>query len=681
MTLLSFILEQGLLVTFCLFGLGALLSLAAGVARNEKFANMAGHGFAILGSLAGVICGMTVLLTHHALSFSIPVAFPLLTSGLSVYIDGLAAFFITTISLVAVAASVYGVGYARQYYGKYSLASLGFFYNVFIASLLLVVVSNHALLFLFAWELMSLSSYFLVIFEHKHEENVKSGFLYFIMTHVATALLLAGFLLLYKYTGSFDFDVFRSHSTLLPLVVKNVVLVAALLGLGTKAGIVPLHIWLPEAHPSAPSHVSALMSGVMIKTAIFMLIRFFFDFVPGVALYWGLLLVVFGAISSLLGVLYALTEHDIKRLLAYHSVENIGIILLGVGSAVTFKALGMPVVALLALAAGLYHVINHATFKALLFLGAGSVISKTHTRNIEHYGGLLRVMPYTGLFFLIGAAAISALPPLNGFVSEWLTFQALFAGVVTAGLLVKSVFVFAVIALAFTGGLAAACFVKAFGSTFLARPRSEESAAAQESGPALLIGMGMLAVLCILLGLGSGFVFPQLYTIAQEVLGGAQYGLEPGAASIRMATTGGVPIVAVALLAGVAIIVGVSAYWARRQRVTVSRTWDCGTEPTPRMEITATAFSRSLITMFRGVLRPEKQTAVEYHDESVPYVTKSHTVTVELPNVYMQYLYGPLAWFVLLLGQTFKRIQNGNVNTYVLYIFVTLIVLLVWSVR
>ena len=287
-------------------------------------------------------------------------------------------------------ASVYALGYVRHYYQKYNLGALGFFYNIFLAGMVMVVSAHNALFFLVVWEIMSLASYFLVILENREKENVEAGSLYFIMTHLGTAFIMLAFLLLYRATGSLDFGLIKENMGAVSPLVKNSVFILALIGFGTKAGIIPFHIWLPSAHPAAPSHVSALMSGVMIKTGIYMFIRVFMDLMPNAPLWWGTVILLAGALSSLLGVLYALTEHDIKRLLAYHSIENIGIILLGLGSSLVFWSLDMKPFAILGLTAALFHTLNHAIFKSLLFMGAGSVISATHTRNMEEYGGLIK---------------------------------------------------------------------------------------------------------------------------------------------------------------------------------------------------------------------------------------------------------------------------------------------------
>ena len=487
-------------ILFSLFIAGAAGSLL--VRKNDRSANLWSSLFAIAGSLWGLLFSLTLIISGRTLTFGIGTsAFSLFS--LSFHIDLLSAFFIFIVSLIALFCSVYAVGYVKHYYGKYDIGALGFFYNSFIFGMLLLLTASNGIFFLIGWEIMAIASFFSIVYDRHDPENVKAGFLYLVMTYVGTTFIVAAFLLLYKYTGSFDFAAIKSGVGLLPAGVKNTVFFAALIGFGIKAGVIPLHIWLPSAHPAAPSHISALMSGVMIKTGIFMMIRLFLDILQPVPVWWGIVVLLIGIVSSLLGVLYALTEHDIKRLLAYHSIENIGIILLGLGSALIFSSLNMPALALLSLTAALFHTLNHAIFKSLLFLGAGSVINQMHTRNMEEYGGLIKYMPQTAFFFLIGSMAISALPPFNGFFSEWLTFQSLFQGIITLDSAMRWLFVLAVGALAFTGGLALACFVKAFGATFLARPRSPEVVHAKESPRSMLFGMGALALLSLLFGIFS----------------------------------------------------------------------------------------------------------------------------------------------------------------------------------
>ncbi len=672
-----------LITLFAIGGVGALF-LNRSSSANEKLVGFWGHGFALLGSLLALSIAASVLLSGQAIVFSLAGVLPIITFDFR--LDGLAAFFMGVIALVAAATSLYGFAYQKNFYGHYNLGVFGFFYNVFVGSLLLVTMANHALFFLLVWECMSLSSYFLVIFEYREAPNIRAGFLYFLMTHFGTVFIALSFFLAYRATGSFDFDAWRAAAGTIAPLTQGIIFFCALVGFGTKAGIIPLHIWLPEAHPAAPSHVSALMSGVMIKTAILMFIRFFFDFFPGAALEWGLVFLVLGGLSSLLGVLYALAEHDLKRLLAYHSVENIGIILLGIGASIVFFALGFQTFALFALSAALYHTLNHAIFKALLFLGAGSVVQATGTRHMESYGGLIRLMPFTAFFFLIGSLAISAFPPFNGFASEWLTFQALFVGITSASVVVKAVFIFAIASLALTGGLAAACFVKAFGTTFLARPRSTQAAGAHEVPLAMLLAVGFLAVLTLVLGIFATVVIASLVGVVASI--GLTDPLtlrfpfvEFIAARQQFANVMPLEVVALALLVVFGAVSGVVIWVTRARKVVVGDTWDCGTPLTPRTEITATSFSRSLITIFRGVLRPTKQTATEYHDESMRYFIKSQEVTTDLADPYRQKFYYPLNTALHFIASRARRIHGGNVNVYVLYIFLTLIVLLLWTIR
>lgn len=663
----------------CLGAIGALI-----LRRDDERASAWAHVSAATASVFGIVSGGCVVLFNSAFSFAVKSSVPLLS--FSFHMDKLSAFFVFTVSLLSFVASMYGIGYMRHFFNRYDLGGFGFFYNAFIAGMLLVVTADNALFFLIVWEIMSLASYFLVIFEHDKKDTMRAGTQYFIMTHVATAFIVFAFLLLANAAGSLDFSAWREGANHLTPLAGTLVFLCALVGFGTKAGIIPFHVWLPEAHPAAPSHVSALMSGVMIKTGVYMLLRLFLDVFPIIPAWWGGVVLLIAAASSLLGVLYALAEHDMKRLLAYHSIENVGIILFGAGSAMVFTSLHMEAFALLALVAALFHTLNHAIFKGLLFLAAGSVISQTHTRNIEEYGGLLRVMPYTGFFFLVGAMAISGLPPLNGFASEWMTFQALFMGIATMSSELRWVFIVAAGSLAFTSGLAAACFVKAFGATFLARSRSVEAEHAHESAASVRFGMGVLALLTLFVGVFSGRV--------SEILVGVTKSLDifVGSESLAGSTPSTVflangfaafslPAVFAWLSVVIALVFLVVRIVSRRRKIVLSRTWDCGTTLTPRMEITATGFSRSIIMIFRGVLRPSHQTDIEYKDSAMRYFPMEHTVTLKTGDLYRAYFYVPLQHMVTRASQYMKRIQGGLLNAYVAYLFSALIILIVLSGR
>ena len=681
--MLDIFLNYGFFGILALYGAGAFGAFALGQAGHEKQASVFAHVYGALGGAMGLAFGLAVLLSGTVITAHGTIGIAL--DAFTIRIDALGAFFITIISTIALAASVFGISYQKQFYGRYRVSNFGFFYNMFLGSLCLVVAAGNGLLFLFAWELMAITSYFLVVFERHDEHNVRAGTLYILISQLGVVFLFGAFLILYGLTGSWDFEVIRASAATIPSGLQTLVLAFALIGLSAKAGVIPLHIWLPEAHPAAPSHVSALMSGVMIKMAIFMLIRFFIDFFPETPAFWGLAILALGAISSLLGVLYALSEHDIKRLLAFHSVENIGIILLGVGASITFFAYGAPALGIAALVAALYHTVNHALFKALLFLSAGSVVAASGTRNMEEYGGLIKVMPWTAVFFLIGAIGISGLPPLNGFVSEWLTFQGLFAGIMILPLLPKLFFLMGAASLALTGGLAAACFVKAFGVIFLARPRGHTPLRARESALSMRSSMGFLAALVVLFGVAASFITPVLLHIAGTLRGLASAPI-PAWSPWHAITFDGFSAlsmtgVTAALVVGVALTLLITALFARRRSISIAPTWDCGSPLSPRMEITATSFSRSIITIFKGLLRPTTQTEVEYHDATMRYFAKSKRVYLSLPDLYRTYLYQPAALLVERGAAQARQVQTGNLNTYLLYILLTLMILLFWALR
>jgi len=454
------------------------------------------------------------------------------------------------------------------------------------------------------------------------------------------------------------------------------------MGFGIKAGFIPLHSWLPYAHPAAPSHVSGVMSGVMIKMGIYGILRVLAN-VQSQFLEIGFFVLLMGIATAITGILYAIFQKDLKKTLAYSSIENIGIILLGLGSSMIFLNLHLYTLALLAASAGLFHTFNHAVFKSLLFLGAGSVISETKTRNLEKYGGLIKSMPLTALFFLVGAIAISGLPPFNGFASEWVTFQSLFAGINSSVVSIRALFIFAGGCLALTGGLAAACFVKAFGITFLARPRSVESEKAKESSWWMLWPMGFLASLCLVIGFGAE---ASLQIIRHVLLGFGSFGTKiiPSSNGITINVQNGfaqvnMPIVFLSMIAITLFVYLLISWVSRRQKIVRDVTWDCGyTGLLPHMEITATAFSRSLILIFKGIFQPTSQNQIEYIDAKIRYFTRSHTVNLVTENVYEKYLYYPLNAFITRTTKQIKRIQGGNLNQYLLYIFIALIGLLIW---
>ncbi len=576
------------------------------------------------------VAASSIALLHGATElWTLPFGVPLFSW--SVRIDPLSAYFNLALAILAAAVSVYSFGYLRHMEGRRGLGALGFFYNILLLSLTLVFTAANAFFFLVAWEVMALSAYCLVSFEHEKGEARRAGVLFLIMSHAGTSLLLIAFLLLATAGGSLDFTSFHLLASRLPAVQQGAVFLLFFAGFGVKAGIIPLHIWLPEAHPVAPSNISAIMSGIVIKTGVYGMARVFFDFFGTPALWMGTLVLGIAVVTALLGVLYALMEHDLKRLLAYHSIENVGIILMSFGAALMFRSLGHPNLAALALIAGLYHTLNHTIFKGLLFLGAGSVVSATGTRNMEKMGGLIRRMPVTALAFLIGAVAISGLPPLNGFVSEWLTYQALLAGFGTTGSLTRVMFPVAGALLALTAALAAACFVKAFAIPFLALPRSEAASSAKESTVSMRLAMGLLAAGCIVLGLGASRFLPIFDPITAQTLG------------VRISSS---------LTAAHGFVLSAGS---------------------------ATAFSKPLRMVFSALYRPRREIQAEY--EVSPYYPTAMRFESEIEPTFEKRLYGPLKETILAIAGRLRAIQAGSIHAYLAYIFVALILLLLFGVR
>src|SRR5688500_10483674 len=422
---------------------------------------------------AGAAIGLALAVTG-LWAISAPASALVLPAGLPdlpfhVRVDALSGFFLLLLGGVSFGISLFSAGYFRESDAEQPLGLLSFQYHVFLASMALVLVADDAYLFMVVWETMALSSYFLVTTEHRSEQNRKAGFIYLLIAHLGAISILLSFGVLHGGHGDYTFDALRRAE--LSSFWATIAFLLAFFGFGAKAGMLPLHAWLPEAHPAAPSPVSALMSGVMLKTAIYGMVRVIYDLIGDIQWEWGLTVLLFGAATSLFGVLFALMQHDLKRLLAYHSVENIGIILMGVGLSMVFIGSGHPVAGVLGLIAGLYHTLNHAVFKGLLFLGAGAILHSTGLRNLNEMGGLIRYMPHTAVYFLIGALAISALPPLNGFISEWLTFQASLQAPILQSSVVRSLVPIVAAVLALSGALTGMCFVKVYGVAFLGQHR------------------------------------------------------------------------------------------------------------------------------------------------------------------------------------------------------------------
>lgn len=601
---------------------------------------------------------------------------------LSLLSDPLSLFFLFVILLISAPAAIYSIGYLKGEYTPGKIALAWALLAAFVVSMALVVTVNNALIFLIVWEIMSLVSYFLVTFDDKREKSVRAGLIYIVMTHIGTAFITAAFLIMFTYAGSFDFIALRIACQSMPDRVKDIVFLLFLVGFGTKAGIVPFHVWLPYAHPQAPSHISSLMSGVMIKTAIYGILRFVI-FILGVnALWWGNLVLVLALISCLVGVIYALMEHDLKKLLAYHSVENIGIILLGVGASMIFLKMNMPVLAVFALLAGLYHLVNHAIFKGLLFLCAGSIYKATGTRNIEKLGGLIKKMPWTGAAFLIGSMAISGVVPLNGFISEWLTLQAFFLGAVNSHGGYKVFMSISAAVLALTAGLAAACFVKAFGITFLAMPRTKRAEEAKEAPASMRYAVLFLAILTVAFGLAAAAIIKILTNVSGCAAGINTEGMNFTMNNFVIAPQAGngvylsSPLIALALVLVIAIASAVTYFIYGKRKVTAGKTWDCGYyQLSPRTEYTATAFSKPFRIAFSFFLLPYTKT--EKIRDSF-YHIKSFKYEVFTTPVFRRYIYQPIIGLVFRIAHKVRKLQPGSIHLYIAYIFITMLSLIIF---
>lgn len=656
--------------------LGALVALSGG--RGSLGRGLVALG-AVIGAGAGFALAANVILSGTPFTLSVPDLLPL-AGGLALRLDPLGAFFLIIIGLGAIPSSIYGAGYSEVYEdGSASLRLLGLALNLFLLTMSLVTFADNVLTFLLMWEGMSLTSYFLVMTESREAGTVRAGIWYLAMTHIGLALLMGGFIVLMN-GGSGAFSDLRTSAASLSAASRSLVFLLTFLGFGSKAGIVPLHIWLPMAHPAAPSHVSALMSGVMIKMGIYGILRVALDLLGGGPVWWGGIILGVGSVSALLGVLYALMEHDLKRLLAYHSVENIGIILIGIGAGMIFHTYGMMTLAALGFIGGLYHTINHASFKSLLFLGAGSVLHATHTRNMEELGGLIKNMPWTALFFLIGSAAISALPPLNGFASEWLVFQSLLGGFNLPVPEVALLMPVAVGMLALTSGLAAACFVKAFGITFLALPRSEAAEHAHESPLSMQVGMGILALACIGLGLAP-FAVVRLIGGVITGLGGLPDTRAAFTFNLHLQTPGAFgqmssPLVFLGLL----ILLGLTPLIMRLLRVNWQLrrgdTWGCGrVGQTARMEYTATSFAEPLRRIFAELYRPSRDVTIDFHPDS-KYFVQSIEYRSEITPLFERWLYDPILRLIRFTARQVRKLQAGSLYLYLAYIIIILIILL-----
>jgi hydrogenase-4 component B len=651
-----------------------LLAQRAGLARKVGFlGSAAASAVTALGAAQVLRTGSAAhgtLFLHRASGWS-----------LGFTVDPLSAWFLLVLSLVAIPIAVYSLGYAPHGPAGRRWPFMAAAFTVLLGALEVVFSAADAITFLFAWELMTLTTAALVATEHEARDSRRAALLYLVMSHIATGFLIAGFLVAAATTGTISFEgLFSGRLGAAPH--RDLLFVLFLAGFGVKAGVIPLHVWLPEAHPAAPSSISALMSAVIIKTGIYGIVRICAFGLGTPRLSWGVLVVALGGISATLGVLYALMQHDLKRLLAYHSIENIGIILLGLGAGMVALTAGHGDIATIGIAASLYHVLNHAVFKGLLFLGAGGVVMSTGTRQIEQFGGLLRRMPWTASCFLVGATAISGLPPLNGFASEWLTFQAfLFGFFHSTDHFVHFLFPVGAAVLALTTALAAACFVKAFGISFLALPRSPEAEQARESPAVMLVPQAILAVLCVVLGVFPGHVLRVLGTVT-SALPGLPLAVDLAPRGMTMATDLGTfdrvtPIVLTGVLAA-GVTLAILLTWRPGAATRRVPAWGCGGELAAANEYTATAFSKPVMMIFGALYRPTR--TVEALADVSAYFPREVRYRSSIEPTFERYVYGPLLRAVLRVAAGMKVLQAGSLHAYLAYVIALVItlVLRVW---
>jgi hydrogenase-4 component B len=616
------------------------------------------------GSLLGLACVAYALVSGASPSLALGWGFP--QSRLAVAVDALSAFFLVPVFLIPMLGSIYGLGYWKQAEHPANGQRLNLAYGVLAGAMALVVIARDGMLFLIAWELMALSAYFAATAEDDRQEVRRAGWIYLIATHIGTLCLLAMFALWHHATGSFAWGVTPQP---LPAAAVPALFVLALIGFGFKAGLMPLHVWLPGAHANAPSHVSAVMSGVMLKMGVYGLVRMTMLLPDGPA-WWGYTVLAAGAATSVAGIAFAVGQRDIKRMLAYSSIENIGIIAMGLGLALLGRTLGQPLWILLGLGGALLHVWNHSLFKSLLFLNAGAVIHAAGTREIDRLGGLAKRMPQTAALFTVGAVAICALPPLNGFTSEWLLYTGLFQTLGLGADAKAPVAAVAAVALAMTGALAVACFVKLFASVFLGEPRRRELAHAHEAAPVLLGPMAVLAGACI----GLGF-YPLAVTAPVEAAI-RQWSARPDLPALASAVPlNGLTAMGFAL-AALALALALSLKAAVRSRtVRAGLTWDCGyARPTARMQYTGSSLSDSIVTLTAFLLWPTRFRTTLRGLFPRASLFKSH-----VPDTVLDRLAAPLFRGAEHYLLRLRILQRGQTHVYILYILLIMLVLLIWG--
>jgi hydrogenase-4 component B len=608
-------------------------------------------------------CGVAVAIAGWhgrfplALDLSHTSPFPFLLA-----IDRLSGFFLFVVCAVSIPAVSYSFPYIAHHYPRERAAWYWALLPLFLLSMVIVVTAASVFAFFAGWELMTLLSAGLIVLEGDSEARRRGIFLYLLTMHAGAALVISAFLLFAPYAPNLDFDSIRIAGGAMADSAKAAIFLLAFLGFGTKAGIIPLHVWLPRTHPIAPTPVSALMSGIMLKTAVYAFLRFVFDFLSGGPPWGGYLVLAAGIVSAVLGILYAISETDLKRLLAYSSVENIGIIYLGIGASLVSMKNGVPGIAALALLAALVHTLNHAIFKNLLFLGAGAIHLRTQTLRLNDLGGLAKAMPMTGLVFLVGCVSIAGMPLFNGFIGEWIAFQSFLGGAQSHHPAAQVVLPLLAGVLALTAGLAAACFVNVYGAAFLGRPRGQEIDGRREVPLSMLLPLGILAAACVFIGVAPMVLVRPLSGLTQALIPGASF--DDLAAMSR-----GMQLVALSVLVTAAAVVLV------RVAVRTSATWACGLPAlTSRMQYTATSFSKPIRMVFAAVYKPDRK--LESSPADQPYFPAGISYRSTRTVSYEKLLYRPVFDSILSIAGRLRRLQSGNIQLYLLYIFLALLSML-----
>ena len=660
------------LALVCVAVLLVLAPLGIGFAMHARGSTIVyGSSLAVSVSLCTIALVDLLDPTRPIFSTVLPVGLPWL--GAHFRIDALSAFFLAVVNFGGAAASLFALGYGRHEAAPGRVLP---FYPAYLAAMNIVVMADDAFTFLVAWEFMSLASWALVVSHHRDSENIRAGYVYLLMASFGTLALLLAFGVLAGSGGHYDFEAIRA--TPLTSLLSGTVLLLALLGAGSKAGLVPLHAWLPLAHPAAPSHVSGLMSGVMTKVAVYGFVRIVFDLLGPPEWWWSIAVLAIGGPSATLGVLYALMQRDIKRVLAYSTIENIGIIFVGLGLALAFKAEGMAWVAALAFTAALFHVLNHAAFKSLLFFGAGALLNATGERDMEKLGGLIHRMPQTAAAMLIGCVAISALPPFNGFVSEWLTFQAILLSPQLPSWGLKLIIPAVGGLLALAAALAAACFVKLYGISFLGRARTAAANEATEVDFFSRLTLFALAAFCLVAGILPGLFIDALAPVAKVMVGNSmpqQSGLEwltivPIAES--RSSYNGLLVFAFVLLSG--SIASLAIHRLASDRFRRAPAWDCGfPDANPAIQYTASSFSQPIRRVFGSTIFAAR----EIGEMPPPGSSVPARLVVDLHDPIWDALYAPIGKTIGFATEHINILQFLTIRRYLTLVFVALIALLV----